>query len=179
MARVCLDCGTPKAPLKEKCAPCGKVTITHEGEARAPLCQRCKNLDTNPDRNRLCKIGYANVNPGLIKRQISKGIDAAWDATTKYTYSCPDFKPRYYDDPGPSANPLSFQEREEIRMFHESGGKAFWFDPHRWDHVSDPTPSPAWCQGRVPLDGEIAGHHKEVFWDPPKKSLLGRFRSKW
>ena len=184
MTRVCLECGTPKVPLKERCIPCDKVTITHDGQARQELCLRCK-FHFMDGEIPVCDWANKNVRSlrynhqkslGKVVHRINQEHDQLVSIKSIFSYSCSEFKPKYANDE-PSPNPLSYQDREEIRTWHNNP-RAFWLDPHRWDHVDNPEPTPAWFQGRVPSDQEIAAHHKQVFWDPPKPKLLDKWLKK-
>jgi hypothetical protein len=115
---------------------CKTKTITHDGEARVGLCNRCSYVVNDGSG---MKCGWTRINmPKHRKRNAM--VDTILDLGVDYFYSCDDFQASRRDQT-PSPNPLSFLEREELRDFYTLG--VFWNDPRLWDNV-DPHRDDVW-----------------------------------
>lgn len=161
-SRNCLECGTPKWAKRAYCECCETKTLSYVGVARRPLCASCRYYKPESDLScaRAQKVGE--------HRWIAKGIDKLSLAATKYSHQCAEYQRGMMigwddhkqvgmcDQSDPSPHPLSFVDREEIRMFL-TDPSAFWFDPHRWDDI-DPTTEKFWMKAKKPtVSGMLVG----------------------
>lgn len=137
--RVCLECGTPKMPRSERCRVCAAATITHLGEARQSICNRCTNAVHYTDGTLDC--GWTRKNDPSWKLA-NRTLDTALDMGVDYYYACRDFNQRW-DRQQPSPNPLSDEEREYLRSYYLFD--AFWHDPDLWEGV-DPHKEDVWVR---------------------------------
>ena len=158
MAKICLECATPKFMGKAEkglkwCEPCKAETHTIDAEPRRPLCHDCSHFGVK------CQDGVwrpaLNYGPaylsqaGCTKDFTDSGIknaiaDVIAPKMARYDYRCEGFKRHVQAPSGPSANPLTLQERKEWRDYLEMPA-AFWLEPRRWEGVID--------------------SHKQMFWD--------------
>ena len=134
--RVCLECATPKRALTDRCRVCRATTVTHYGPPRAPLCNRCAFQGAKRGATPRCAWAERN-NPVLLNH----ALDRLLDRVVPVRYDCPDFEQDPKRAATPSPNPLTYEERENLRAYYTLG--AFWLDPYLWEGV-DPNKECVW-----------------------------------
>jgi hypothetical protein len=148
MSRVCLECGTPKVPMKKTCLVCDAATLTHEGDERDTICNRCAY-----QRGAAC--GWTETNASRIdskaNRFLNHRVDDLIERTQRYAYWCPDFQQRRDATTVVSPNPLSPQDVRDIKLARELPF-SFWLAHDLWEGIDDP--------------------RKQMFWDKPEPATI-------
>lgn len=96
------------------------------------LCKSCTKY--KPDYG--CSLAD-DYDFGLVKHAISVTLaEPLMAREAKFNHSC-DFYKRNHKVSADSPNPMSKHDIAEAKMWLE-GPSAFWLDPRRWDHVTNP-----------------------------------------
>ena len=138
MARICLDCATPKGLGTGKCIPCGKETTTWDGEPRKPLCVSCQFSNVDGKCNLADEHDFA-FPTRFVAITIAEPLTQRC-ATVEH--QCLHYE-RNHKVSADSPNPLSSQDIDEIKSWL-ANPSAFWLHPRRWDHVEDPRKDFCW-----------------------------------
>lgn len=169
MAKVCLECGTPKYPVMalnqlNTCYACNKVTHAVDSKPRRLQCHDCLHFKVKcQDGSYRAALDYGQE---FLDVAVCRGADGMEESRfrnmliervakqiNQYDQRCDRYQRHHKAPTDNRPNPLTIQERKEWKDYLQSPS-AFWLDPKRWDKVVDP--------------------HQQKFWDQDNKKSGGK-----